>query len=52
MNSFLAGKGFTYCILGLYGLRCVSYALAGNWGRAMYWLSAASITVAAEFLVH
>lgn len=51
MIRFFDGPGFTYAILSLYSLRCVSYALGQHWGRAGYWLCAAGITVSAEFLI-
>lgn len=47
----MEGRGFTYVILGLYTLRCLSYAYGGHWGRAAYWLCAMGITVSAEFLI-
>ncbi len=51
MTSILEGKAFTWAILSLYGLRCLSYATTSHWGRAAYWLCAAGITVSAEFLI-
>jgi hypothetical protein len=51
MKAFLAGKGFTYAILGLYALRAGGYAVGGDWARVMYWLCAMGITVSAEFLI-
>lgn len=51
MNWFLHGKGFTWTILTLYGLRCLTYLSDANWGRALYWAAAIAITVAAEFLI-
>jgi hypothetical protein len=49
--AWLDGPAFTWAILTLYALRCVSYAFGGHWGRAAYWLCAAGITVSAEFLM-
>lgn len=51
MSRFLDGPWFTYAILSLYALRCLSYAAGAHWGRAGYWLCAAGITVSAEFLI-
>jgi hypothetical protein len=51
VTAFLAGKGFTYCILGLYSRRLLSYAATGEWGRAMYWTCALGITISAEWLI-
>jgi hypothetical protein len=51
MRALLDGKAFTYCILTLYALRCLSYAAGGHWGRAGYWICAFGITVSAEFLI-
>lgn len=51
MNAFLDGRFFTYAILGLYSLRCLSYLYGAHWGRAMYWVCALGITVSAEFLI-
>lgn len=51
LTQFLAGKTFTYIILTLYGLRCVSYASTKHCGPAAYWLCAFGITVSAEFLM-
>jgi len=51
MHAFLAGRGFTFAILALYTLRLGSYAIAGDWARAMYWTCALGITVSAEFLI-
>ena len=49
--TFIMGRGFTWAIITLYSLRCVSYAWGGHWGRAAYWLFALGITVSAEFLI-
>lgn len=50
LKALLDGPAFTYTILSLYALQCVRYSAGGHWGRAMYWLSAAMITVSAEFV--
>ena len=51
MIRLLTGPGFTYLIISLYALRCVTYAIGGHWGRAAYWVCALGITVSAEFLI-
>lgn len=51
MTELLHGKAFTYVILALYAIRCVSYLHGRHYGPAMYWLCALGITVSAEFLV-
>lgn len=42
---------FTYIILGLYSLRCLSYLPGAHWGKAAYWVCAFGITASAEFLI-
>ena len=51
MNELFLGKGFTYIILSLYGLRAASYAFGHHWGPMSYWVCAFGITVSAEFLI-
>jgi hypothetical protein len=51
LMAFLGGKGFTYVILTLYGMRALSYLVTRHYGPAVYWVCAFGITVAAEFLV-
>jgi len=51
MVELLLGKGFTYAILALYGLRAGTYIWGGHYGPAMYWVSALCITISAEFLI-
>jgi hypothetical protein len=38
-------------IMGLYTVTSARYAVAGDWGRVMYWVCAAGITFSATFLV-
>jgi hypothetical protein len=47
----MEGRVFTYSILLLYGLRCLSYVLTKHYGPAAYWLFAFGITVSAEVLI-
>lgn len=42
---------FPVFIMGMYGVAAVRYAVAGDFGRVMYWLCAAGITFSATFLV-
>jgi len=51
LAEFAGGRGFTYVILSLYALRCVSYAATKHYGPAAYWLCAFGITISAEFLI-
>ncbi len=51
MIRFIEGPFFTYTIMALYVLRCVTYAYGSHWGRASYWLCALGITISAEFLM-
>lgn len=45
------GPLFTYAILSLYTLRCLSYAYGSHWGKMSYWVCAIGITISAEFLI-
>ncbi len=49
--SLLEGRAFTYVILTLYALRCLSYVFTKHYGSASYWLCALGITVSAAFLM-
>lgn len=51
LHAFLEGRTFTYTILSLYGLRCLSYFVTKHYGPASYWLFAFGITVSAEILI-
>ena len=51
LMEFAGGRGFTFAILALYSLRCLSYAATKHYGPAAYWLCAFGITVSAEFLI-
>jgi type IV secretory pathway VirB2 component (pilin) len=42
---------FPVFIIGIYALTCVRYALAGDYGRVLYWVCAAGITFSATFMV-
>lgn len=47
----MESRAFTYTILSLYGLRCLSYFITKHYGPASYWLFAFGITVSAEILI-
>lgn len=51
IKQWVEGPAFTYCIMALYILRCLSYASGEHYGRAAYWLCALGITISAEFLI-
>jgi hypothetical protein len=42
---------FPVAIMCLYALTSARYAIAGDWGRVMYWVCAAGITFSATFMV-
>lgn len=42
---------FPVVIMGLYAVTSIRYAIAGDWGRVMYWMCAMGITFSATFMV-
>lgn len=51
LMTFLESRFFTYVILSLYGMRCLSYLVTKHYGPASYWICAFGITVSAEILI-
>jgi|GEM_PF-4814282 len=51
MDLLRSPHAFPVAIVCLYVATCVRYAFSGEWGRVMYWLCAAGITVSVTWLV-
>jgi hypothetical protein len=51
LYELMEGRTFTYTILSLYALRCLSYVITKHYGPAAYWFFAFGITVSAEILI-
>lgn len=43
--SWLTGNNLMFFLVGVYALTCATFIAEGNWPKAMYWASAASISI-------
>lgn len=51
MELLKSPHAFPVAIICMYAATCVRYAFARDWGRCLYWVCAAGITVSATFLM-